>query len=43
MIDEKYLSNLSNVLKIPAIEQSGLKIVALEDGYAKLPCLLKET
>jgi len=36
MIDKKYLSNLSNVLKINAIEQSGLKIVALKDGYAKI-------
>ena len=36
MIDEKYLSNLSNVLKIKSVEQSGLKIVALRDGYAKI-------
>ena len=36
MIDEKYLSNLSNVLKIKALEHSGIKIVALRDRYAKI-------
>ena len=36
MLKEKYLSNLSEILAIETIKRSGLKIVALEDGYAKI-------
>jgi acyl-coenzyme A thioesterase PaaI-like protein len=36
MINETYLQNMSHVLQINAIKQSGLKIEALSDGYAKV-------
>jgi hypothetical protein len=36
MINETYLSNLDDVLKIRAIKTSGIRILALEDGYAKI-------
>lgn len=36
MINETYLQNMSNALKIKAIEQSGLKIEALTDRYVKV-------
>lgn len=42
MINKRYLSNMSDVMKIKLIEQSGLKIEALSDGYAKIVMPIKE-